>query len=64
MFIGLDHSTISLDMEDLELELNQDGDPHPTSTWIQSGAPLFRPGDLETLEGQAEAVGDIGASTS
>ena len=62
MFIGLDHSTISLDMEDPELELNQDGDP--TSTWIQSGAPLFRPEDLETLEGQAEAVGDIGASTS
>ena len=51
-------------MEDPELELNQDGDPHPTSTWIQSGAPLFRPEDLETLEGQAEAVGDIGASTS
>ena len=62
MFIGLDHSAISLDMEDPELELNQDGDP--TSTWIQSGAPLFRPEDLETLEGQGEAVGDIGASTS
>ena len=62
MLIGLDHSAISMGMEDTKLGLDQDGDP--TSTWIQSGAPLFRPEDLETLEGQAEVVGDIGASTS
>ena len=62
MLIDLDHSSISMGMEDTELGLDQDGDP--TSTWIQSGAPPFRPKDLETLEGQAEAVGDIGAFTS
>ena len=60
--IGLDHSTISMGMEDTELGLDQDGDP--TSTWIQLMAPLFRTEDLETLEGQAEVVADIVASTS
>ena len=62
MSIGLDHSAISLDKEDTELWLDQDGDP--TSTLIQSEAPLFSLEDLEALENQAEAVGDIGASTS
>ena len=62
MLIDLDHSSISMGMEDTELGLDQDGDP--TSTWIQLMAPLFRTEDLETLEGQAEVVGDIGPSTS
>ena len=66
MLTGLDHSAISLGQDDLEVELEQNGDPTTvaTSTWIQSGAPLFRLEDLETLEGQAKVVGDIRASTS
>ena len=65
MLTGLDHSTISLGHDDLELELEQDGDPTTaaTSTWIHSEeTPLFSFEDLETLEGQA--AGDARASTS
>ena len=65
MLTGLDHSAISLGQDDLELELEQDGDPTTaaTSTWIHSEeAPLFSSEDLETLEGQA--AGDARASTS
>ena len=60
MLIGLDHSPIYLHNEDM-LDFEQEGDP--TSTWVQSEeAPLFSLEDLENLEAQAD--GDIGASTS
>ena len=65
MLTGLDHSAISLGQDDLEVELEQNGDPTTaaTSTWIHSEeAPLFSSEDLETLEGQA--AGDARASTS
>ena len=61
MLTSLDHSAISLNNEDIELDLDQEGGP--TSAWVQSKeAPLFSLHDLENLEGQA--IEDIGASTS
>ena len=60
MLIRLDHSPIYLHNEDM-LDFEQEGDP--TSTWVQpEEAPLFSLEDLENLE--AQAAGDIGASTS